>query len=1089
MLNWYFLWIAFLFLTFHCGLSAKEGYREFKFSITHKIVASRVISDKSVFIFTNFSIIHFNGVRWKVLKSGIGEITNADTDGEYIIVDVRGDKDFIKPNFILMKFNGESITEERRLKIPMTHSSNSIKFVSQGKCLISGLFEYCFVLVGDSVRYKIFQFPERRLVFSHYLTNSPNPALIFNSTTSIYTFRLPYFSDTVSKHLFFAKFFDDIISGRAEPEISKLFSLDSVVLKFSVIEKVIPYGSGYISLFELGGLCYIQNGNLIVPEFIRAVAGFSFVDVKNEYIMDIDYAGDGLFYGVLKTGEVLMMKLSDEGISAKIFNLNLKALQALCSERNLFVIARDKILSLPIDKIDTFLISGGNKLTGNFIFNVNSLYFGSAYGIGISDVNVDGIEDVFIVDVNSLDYLYDGRYLKSPMRKNISAEVGLSGMNRMEDVGVCIGDINNDGYEDFVISYIWGSNRVYFNRRGYFRDVTQEVGLDFDMKRSEHVSISDINCDGWVDIFMTSFEASNRIFINDRGNKFYDRTSEFGLLSDGRTSCSVFGDINGDGYPDLYIGRWTGGNKMYLNIGGRKFVDFTIESGTGGEHLMKTNSAIFVDFDNDGDLDLFVGNRGNGNKLFLNDGSGRFKDVTVKSGLFDPEIFTYGCTAGDFDNDGLVDIFIVYLGGIKLYRNTGLRDGIPIFEDVTEDHIRILERAMVEGYNTCCVSSDFDGDGDLDIFVSQYNGHSFYLENLKCDISKAKNFIEVKVTGSRSNASGIDSKVRLFKNGRLIGTRYVVSGSGYASSESKILHFGLGDVSDGDEFEIEVEFTPVNGEKYIKRIKVKPGQFVQVNEFDGFKAFVFSFVKFLNRDLSGFEFKFELFKVAFLIALILIYLHFYLRSVGDSGFKISAMQRALLLIPAFSYIISRILIFISFEMSFQPYFWISGKRSYLFNDIIPFSVSIIAFVILHFSLRRRIKIASVRGGLYSELITKIEEFGHSAQKSSILTRISLLVRNFDPGDLGLKRRLIELLNEYKQIVQPELESIADISEILSLEFDRRIVEKLNSKISKLLHSELGKDLSEEKILIPSLISKLYFEINKLQRDCFLKFCS
>ncbi len=301
------------------------------------------------------------------------------------------------------------------------------------------------------------------------------------------------------------------------------------------------------------------------------------------------------------------------------------------------------------------------------------------------------------------------------------------------------------------------------------------------------------------------------------------------------------------------------------------------------------------------------------------------------------------------------------------------------------------------------------------------------------------------------------------------------------------MHFGLGDVSDGDEFEIEVEFTPVNGEKYIKRIKVKPGQFVQVNEFDGFKAFVFSFVKFLNRDLSGFEFKFELFKVAFLIALILIYLHFYLRSVGDSGFKISAMQRALLLIPAFSYIISRILIFISFEMSFQPYFWISGKRSYLFNDIIPFSVSIIAFVILHFSLRRRIKIASVRGGLYSELITKIEEFGHSAQKSSILTRISLLVRNFDPGDLGLKRRLIELLNEYKQIVQPELESIADISEILSLEFDRRIVEKLNSKISKLLHSELGKDLSEEKILIPSLISKLYFEINKLRGIVFSNF--
>jgi hypothetical protein len=199
-------------------------------------------------------------------------------------------------------------------------------------------------------------------------------------------------------------------------------------------------------------------------------------------------------------------------------------------------------------------------LGGNFIFNINRLHFGSSYGIGASDVNGDGVEDIFIVDLDAPDYLYDGRYIKSPERKNISIESGISGRSWEKNkiginVSVCTGDINNDGYENFVVSYIQGSNCVYFNRRGYFRDVTKELGLDVDMRRSEHVSISDVNCDGWVDIFMTSFEGSNRLFISDAGNVFYDRTLESALLSDGRTVCAVFGDINGDGYPDLYIGN------------------------------------------------------------------------------------------------------------------------------------------------------------------------------------------------------------------------------------------------------------------------------------------------------------------------------------------------------------------------------------------------------------------------------------------------------------------------------------------------------------------------------------------------------
>ncbi len=1104
MANWRFVLTAFLFLIFSSGLNAESGYQEFNYIITHTIISSKVISDKSVFVFTNFSIIHFNGTKWRVIKSDLSEIVNADTDGEYIIADIRETgRDYVKPCFILMKFNGDVITEVRKLKIPMTHASTSIKFISQGKALIGGLFEYCFISIDDdSVRYKIFNLPERFIGFSHYVVNFPAPMLIFNSVSSIYGLFLSDFSQSIPKSSYFDKFFADVISGRVKPEILTLFKLDSITSsKFLAIRKVIPFDSGYVFTFESGGFGFIKDNLLYVPEFIRVRYGseFSFVDVKNEYVSSIDYAGGNVFYAVLKSGEVLKVEISEREVLSEILNLNIRAVFVLCSDKKLFVIGRDKILSIPFKVLNTFTSSSSSTSIskGNFIFNINRLHIGSSYGIAVSDANKDGFEDVFIVDVDALDYFYDGRYFKGSMRRNVSMEVGLSGRNKMKDgvfdadVGVCAGDINNDGYDDFVVSYISQSNCVYLNKYGYFRDVTQELGLDIDVKRSEHASISDVNCDGWVDVFMTSFYKSNRLFINNSGHKFDDKTSEFGLVSDGRTICSVFGDINNDGYPDLYIGNWTGGNKMYLNKGDGTFIDFTSESGTGGDLLMKTNSAMFADFDNDGDLDLFVGNRGNGNKLFLNDGNGKFRDVTMESGLFDPEIFTYGCTSGDYDNDGLIDIFIVYLGGIKLYKNIGLKNGVPNFVDVTEDYIRISERQIVEGYNTCCVSSDFNGDGDLDIFVSQNNGISFYLENLTRDISKDsfKNFIKVKVIGLKSNASGIDSKVRLFKNGKFFGMRYVVSGSGYASSESKILHFGLGDVSKEDEFEIEVEFPMINGEKTIKRMRVKPGQFVEVYEFDGFKAFVFKLLRFLNRDVNSREFKIEIAKISFLIVLIFIYLSLYLKKVINPEFGTGYRRKIWLwvLIPVLSYIIARIIIWASFELSFQPYYWISGRRSYLFNDIIPVSVYVLVFVLLHLSLKKQEKISSARAGLYSELITKIEEFEHSAQKSSILTRISLLIQNLEAGDNELELRLFELLDEYRDIVQPDLESISNISDILSLKFERSVVEKLNAEISNLLNKKSRRSLDRERSLIPSLISKLRTEINKLREEVFSGF--
>ncbi len=177
--------------------------------------------------------------------------------------------------------------------------------------------------------------------------------------------------------------------------------------------------------------------------------------------------------------------------------------------------------------------------------------------------------------------LYRGRdvFKGSDLEGVIEArKAGLSGRalsysgDKNFDVGVVSLDFNNDGYEDIVLSYLDSSNAVYVNNgTGYFRDATKELGLNLNLNRSEGLCAGDVNLDGFVDLFMGSFRGKNRIFLNRYGIEFIDFTDKSGLSSNGRTICASFGDVNGDGFDDIFIGNWTGGNKLYIGKGGRDF--------------------------------------------------------------------------------------------------------------------------------------------------------------------------------------------------------------------------------------------------------------------------------------------------------------------------------------------------------------------------------------------------------------------------------------------------------------------------------------------------------------------------------------
>ena len=518
------------------------------------------------------------------------------------------------------------------------------------------------------------------------------------------------------------------------------------------------------------------------------------------------------------------------------------------------------------------------------------VHYDHGNGIAVADVDGDGLYDIYFLNQVGGNELW--KNLGGGKFKNITNEAGVGLPDRIS-VAASFADIDNDGDQDLFVTTVRGGNVLFENDgHGRFRDISKQAGVDLAAHSSGAVFF-DYDRDGLLDLYVSNvgkyttdekgpggafvglkdaFEGhmfperyEHPVLYRNMGhNRFKDVTAEVDLRPEAWSGDASFADLNGDGWPDLYLVNMMGANHYYENQGGRKFVDTT------RRHFPKTPWGAmgikFFDFDNDGRMDLFVTDmhsdmfkdvgpeseklkaRTNrpesflmgppsdfifGNALFHNLGNGKFEEISDRMGV--ENYWPWGVSVGDINADGWEDIFIAsgmnfpFRYGINsmLLNNRGQkfldaefllgieprRDGrthTPWFtldcsgdgrdEKYCQGRSGRITMMATLGSRSS-VFFDIDNDGDLDLVTNDFNSEP---QVLVSDLAERKpiRWLKIVLTGTVSNRDGLGATVRVRAGGQVY-TRFNDGKSGYLSQSALPLYFGLGEAKSIGRIEVD----------------------------------------------------------------------------------------------------------------------------------------------------------------------------------------------------------------------------------------------------------------------------------------------
>ena len=515
--------------------------------------------------------------------------------------------------------------------------------------------------------------------------------------------------------------------------------------------------------------------------------------------------------------------------------------------------------------------------------------------VAVADVDGDGLYDLYFVNQVGGNELW--KNLGGGKFKNITQEAGIALAGRI-GVAAAFADIDNDGDQDLFVTTVRGGNALFENDgQGHFKDITQEAGLTL-IAHSSGAFFFDYDNDGLLDLLVcnvgkytsdekgpngeyvaipNAFEGHLHpdryeypvLYRNLGHNRFRDVTAEVGLSPHGWCGDATFSDLNGDGWPDIFFLNMQGRSHYYENQGGKKFVEKT------DQHFPITPWGAmgikFFDYDNDGLMDLFIvdmhsdmsdepgpenekkksnitwtdsyiqGAKSDsiwGNALYHNLGQGKFDEVSDRLGA--ETYWPWGPSVGDLNADGWDDIFIAsgmsypYRYGInslllndrgKKFDDAEFILGIeprkslytPWFEINCSDP---QEREAQEKLDSkVCVGQsgksivmaprssrssvifDLENDGDLDIVTNDFNSEPQVLVSNLAQHKKI-HWLKIMLQGTLSNRNGLGATVRVRAGGQTY-TKYNDGKSGYLAQSVLPLYFGLGDAAKIDRVEVD----------------------------------------------------------------------------------------------------------------------------------------------------------------------------------------------------------------------------------------------------------------------------------------------
>jgi len=468
-------------------------------------------------------------------------------------------------------------------------------------------------------------------------------------------------------------------------------------------------------------------------------------------------------------------------------------------------------------------------------------------GCAFLDYDNDGWMDIFLLSgtrlegapVDASNRLYknnrDGTFT------DVTEKAGLHAADWAS--AVCIGDYNNDGFEDIFCTY-YGQNVLYRNNGdGTFSDVTKAAGLLNEQPRwGAGCSFLDYNRDGNLDLFVSnyvrfSFEHApvpgennncnwkgipvecgprglptgrHSLYRNNGDGTFTDVSRQAGIAQATQSygMTVVAADLDEDGWPDIYVACDSTPSLLFMNNRDGTFREEGVLRGVALSDDGTEQAGMGVgigDYDLDGHLDLFKTHfADDANVLYRNDGKGNFDDVTRTSRVgVETRYVCWGAGIVDLDNDGYPDLFFV-TGNVypeverKLpqYANRTPR---AVFRNLSNHTFEELIEAAGPGVADArcsrgCAFGDFDNDGDMDVLIVNLNEPPSLLRN---DIRGKQNWIKVKLEGVKSNRSAIGARVLAHYGGKT-QAQTVLSQSSFYSCNDPRLHFGLGGLTSAD---------------------------------------------------------------------------------------------------------------------------------------------------------------------------------------------------------------------------------------------------------------------------------------------------